>query len=121
MHKIALLIVVIVTSGCESVWIVPPSSGRVVDARSGKPIPQAQVTRICADAPAKTQTDASGYFKFSGKRTLQVALGDPLCATASYRIGAVGYQSVETNGFAFGWANQRGLRHNLGDVQIAPK
>lgn len=121
LYKLALLIVVLVTSGCESVWVVPPANGHIVDARSGKPIPHAEVTRICTDAPAKTKTDTHGYFKFRGKRRLEVAMGDPLCAPASYRIDAVGYQSIETNGFAFGWANQSSLRHNLGDIQIAPK
>ena len=122
MHKLGLLLIaLLVTSGCESVWVVPPANGRVVDIRSRHPVAQAEVTRVSTDAPAKTKTDANGYFKFRGKRTLQVALGDPLCAPASYRIEAAGYQSVETNGFVFDWANQSGLRHNLGEIQIAPK
>jgi hypothetical protein len=122
MNKLSLLFfVLLAATGCESVWVVPPANGQVVDARSGKPVAQAQVTRMCADASAKTKTDVNGYFKFHGQRAWRVAFGDPLCAPASYRIDVVGYQSVETNGFAFGWANQSGLRHNLGEIQITPK
>jgi hypothetical protein len=122
MHKLGLLAIgLTLTSGCESVWVVPPAGGRVVDIRSQRPIPEAQVTRVCVDAPAKTKTDSSGYFEFQGKRKLQVPFGDPLTTPASYRIEAAGYVSTETNGPNFGWANQRDLRHNLGEIRMQPR
>jgi hypothetical protein len=122
MYKLGLVLIAsFVTSGCESVWIVPPSNGRVVDARSRQPVVQAAITRVCKQAPAKTKTDADGHFNLRGKRRLQIALGDTLCAPVSYRIEAAGYQSVETNRFAFRWANQSGMRDNLGEIQIVPK
>lgn len=118
---VALLVALVLTSGCEMVWVVPPASGRVVDARSGQPVSHAAVTRVCTDAPAKTMTDTDGSFRFHGKRRLQVAFGDTICTPHSYRIEVTGYQSVDTNCFPFGWASVSGLRDNLGDVQIAPK
>jgi hypothetical protein len=122
MYKLTLLLIALLaTSGCESVWVVPPATGRVVDARSHQPVAKAEVIRICADAPANTKTDTDGYFTFRGKHALQLALGDPLCAPASYRIEAAGYQAAETNVFAFGMANQSGLRHNLGEISLTPK
>jgi len=59
-----LLLGLVLTTGCEMVYVVPPANGRVVDARSHQPLAQADVTRIHADAPAKTKTDAKGYFRF---------------------------------------------------------
>src|SRR5258706_5287599 len=57
-----LLLGFVLTTGCELVYVVPPADGRIVDARSHEPVVQADVTRIHAEAPAKTKTDAKGYF-----------------------------------------------------------
>ena len=116
-----LLLGLVLTSGCEMVYVVPPANGRVVDVSSGQPVAKADVTREHADAPAKTKTNAKGYFKFHGKRHLQVALGDPVLIPASYRIEAVGYYSFQTNRFIGLWANRSGLRDDLGTIQITPK
>jgi hypothetical protein len=102
------------------VWIVPPASGRVVDARTGQPVSHATVTRVCADAPAKTATHSNGSFRFHGKWRLEVALGDALCEPHSYLIEAAGYESISTNCFTYGWASTA-LRDNLGEVRITPK
>lgn len=102
------------------VWIVPPANGRVVDGISHQPIGQADVTRVCTDASANTKTDAAGNFKFRGKRTIGFAIGDSLCEPVTYYVVAAGYQVMRTNGFEFGWANQSGLRHNLGDLPMTP-
>ena len=85
-----LLLVIALCSGCETVWIVPPASGRVVDARSGQPVSRATITRICTDAPAKTTTHSDGSFRFHGKWHLEVAFGYTLCSTHSYLIEAAG-------------------------------
>ena len=122
MNKLgALLIALVLTNGCEMVWVVPPANGRVVDAHSGQPVFNAAVTRVCPDAPAETATDTGGSFSFRGKRRLQVAFGDTICAPHSYRIEAAGYQIVDTNCFPGGWASVSGLRDVLGTIQIAPK
>ena len=102
------------------VYVVPPASGRVVDARSQQPVPQAEVIRVHVEAPARTKTDAKGCFRFRGKRHLQVALGDPVLPPATYRVEAAGYESIETNGLHGIWANQSGLRDDFGTLQIAP-
>jgi hypothetical protein len=116
-----LFLGLILTTGCEMVYVVAPAKGRVVDARSHQPVAQADVTRIHAYAPAATKTDAKGYFRFRGKRHLQVAFGDPVLSRVAYRIEAAGYDAVETNQF-HGWsANQSGLRDNFGTIQIFPK
>jgi hypothetical protein len=64
----ALLLGLLLTSGCEMVYVVPPATGRVVDASSHQPVKLAQVTRLHADAPAQTKTDAAGSQKSSGVR-----------------------------------------------------
>ena len=121
MNKLALMLIALLSAGCETYWVVPPANGRVVDARSRQPIAQAEVTRVCEDAPAQTTTDSNGRFKFRGKRTIQLALGDPVCTPASYRIEAKGYETVETNGVGFGTAQQNGLRHDIGEIQLTPR
>src|SRR4051812_13401530 len=116
-----LLLALLLTAGCESVCVVPPASGRVVDARSQKPIPWAEVTRFHAEKSAKTKTDTEGHFRFHGRRRLEVALGDPVLTPASYRVEAPGYISVETNLFHGLWANQWGLRDDFGTIQLLPR
>ena len=122
MDKLGLLLIALVlTTDCESVWIVPPAIGRIVDAQSGQPVFHAAVTRICSDAPAKTTTDNNGGFRFRGKRRLQVAFGDTICAPRSYQIEATDYHTINTNCPSFGWASASGLRDNLGVIQVEPK
>lgn len=117
----ALLLGLSLTSGCELVYVVPPGTGQVLDARTQKPVAQAEVIRVYARAPATTKTDANGCFRFRGKRHLQVALGDPVLSPAVYRIEAAGYQSIETNRLHGLWANQSGLRDDFGTLRIIPK
>lgn len=116
-----LLLCIGLTIGCEMVYVVPPASGRVVDARSRQPVACAEVTRVHAEAPAKTTTDAKGYFRFHGKRHVQVSMGDPVLSAAAYRIEAPGYQTLETNRHHGVWANQSGLRDEFGTIQMIPK
>jgi hypothetical protein len=117
----ALVVGLFLTSGCEMVCVVPPATGRVVDARSQQPVPQAEVIRVHVEAPATTKTDAKGYFRFRGKRHLQVALGDPVLSPATYRVEVASYQSIETNRLHGIWANQSGLTDDFGTLQIVPK
>ena len=121
MNKLAFLLIALLATGCETYWVVPPANGRVVDARSRQPIAQAEVTRVCENAQAETTTDSDGYFQFRGKRTIQLSEGDAECTPASYRIEAKGYETVETNGVAFGSPKQSGLRCNLGEIQLVPR
>jgi hypothetical protein len=116
-----LLLCLLVMTGCELVYVVPPASGRVVDARTQQPVASTKVTRVHAEAPAKCNTDAEGRFRFHGKRHLEVALGDPVLSPASYRFEAPGYIGVETNRFHGLWANQKGLRDDFGTIQLMPK
>jgi len=117
-----LLLGLVLTTGCELLWRVPPANGRVVDIRSQQPIASAVVTRVCAEAPAKTATDAEGQFRFRGKRALQFFyFGDTLTTPASYRVEAIGYQSFQTNGVRY-WANHsRMFPHSLGEIHLKPK
>lgn len=114
-----LLLVIVLCAGREAVWIVPPASGRITDARSGQPISHATVIRVCTNAAAKTITRSDGSFKFHGRWRLEVALGDALCAPHSYLIKAEGYETVSTNCFPFGWASQSSLRDNLGEIRLS--
>jgi hypothetical protein len=116
----ALLIALSLTSGCETVWIVPPATGRVVDSISRKPIAQADVTRVCDDVQANTKSDAAGCFKFRGKRTIGFAIGDTMSQQITYYVVATGYQVFRTNRIGFGMANQSGLRHDLGNIAMTP-
>lgn len=124
--SITLLLTLILTSGCESLWIVSSADGHVVDARSHKPIALAKVTRVCDRAPAETQTDADGYFRFHGKRIFELPIGDTIAAAAYYRVDAIGYGSWEsrnnqTNIISVGWASQKDIRHHFGEIQLTPK
>jgi hypothetical protein len=116
-----LLVSIDLTIGCEMVYVVPPASGCIVDARSQQPVARAEVTRVHAEAPAKTTTDAKGCFSFHGRRHVQVALGDPVLSAATYRIEAPGYQTLETNRLHSLWANESGLRDEFGTIQMIPK
>lgn len=118
-YSIILLLTLILTSGCEVVCTVLPVDGRVVDAGSQLPIAHASVTRICAGTPAKTRTDAGGYFKFHGKRQLQLAIGDTIRLPTSYHIEAVGYQSIETNTFGWGWATTYDKTAHFGEIPLS--
>ena len=115
----ALLALLIVATGCEVIWTVPPARGHVVDLHSRQPVPGASVTRIrMSGVTNQTVTDANGNFKFRGKRSVQVfPFGDAL-AWATYRIEAAGYETVETNRPGFGSMN--GLRHYFEEIELPP-
>ena len=122
MHRLALPLLAVFLTGCQIGWVVPPADGRVVDSRSLRPVGLAEVTRTSIDSrPTTSKTDPDGYFSFRGKRELQSAVGVRVPPQATYHITATGYQSVSTNGFAFGGSNAKGLRHSLGDIQIQPE
>jgi len=109
----ALLLLLIITSGCEIVWTVPPASGRVLDSRSRQPVAGASVTRIAMSGTTnQTTSNADGRFYFRGKHSVQVFPFGDVCAWATYRFDATGYQTVETNRIVYGSAS--GLRHDFG-------
>ena len=106
------------TSGCEMIQTVPPARGRVVDSRSGQPVPGAVVTRT-GDGPSKHKaTNPDGAFHFRGKWRMQVALGDTIRPGRSYLIEANGYRAFETNRVTFRWANQGSETDDLGTIAI---
>ena len=116
----ALMLILVVTSGCEVIWTVPPASGRVLDARSRQPVAGASVTRITmSGATNQTASDTAGHFDFRGKRSVQVFPFGDVLAWASYRIEATGYQTIETNRTGYGSVNE--LRHEFGEIQLLPK
>jgi hypothetical protein len=113
-----LMFVLIMTSGCEFIWTVPPARGRVVDSRSQQPVAGAQITRM-SYSTNRTTSAPDGRFRFRGRRSVQFfPFGDAL-AWASYRIEATGYLIIETN--RYGYGSVSGLRHDFGKIQLSPK
>ncbi len=121
MRKLFLLLPLLALTGCEQAWIVPPAKGTLVDARTGKPIARAQVTRVSREAPAQTTTDASGHFRLAGKRATEAAYDHPIAVPASYRIEAAGYQPVETNTLVCEWDHISRLKARFGAIPLEPK
>ena len=107
------LIAVGLSTGCRSVWNVPPANGRIVDALSRQPIANAKVTQLCGGAANETKSDANGNFTFRGESTLEIDFGDHFTPPASYQIEAVGYQGFQTNWLPYG--------HDFAEIQLVPK
>lgn len=115
-----LTFLLIVTSGCEMIWIVPPANGRVLDSRSQRPIADATITRVSMSGQTnQTTSNVEGQFKFHGKRSVQIIPFGDVLAWATYRIEAPDYQTVETNRAGYGSVN--GLRHEFGEIRLSPK
>ena len=116
----AVILLPVATSGCESVWTVPPASGRVLDSHSRQPIVGASVTRIAMSGTTnQTTSDAEGCFRFRGKHSVQVFPFGAVLAWATYRIESPGYQMVETN--RTGYGSISGLRHEFGEIPLSPR
>jgi hypothetical protein len=118
---------ILLANGClfQIVHDYPSAQGRVIDARTGQPVPGAEVTRQLGSVRTNgTITDVQGRFHFHGQRGVQIWFGDHVPEVPQYRISAPGYESLETNGYptkTFVGLGHRGpAKHNLGEIRLNP-
>jgi hypothetical protein len=101
-------------------WLSPPASGRVLDAATQQPIPDALVMRYEPEkAAVGTRTDAEGNFELPGQRVTRWCVAVDYMAVGRYRILATNYHRYQTNLAGGAWKEY--LRHDLGDVRLQAK